>query len=140
MRALATRLPDELAYGAGNLGILASIAAYRDGEPWLDGLLELLDQNRRLLADLLADRLPAIGYVPPRASYLAWLDCTRLGLATEPARVFLRRGRVALRRGPEFGTLGAGWVRATIATSPEILTEIVDRMRAALDERYRRRR
>jgi cystathionine beta-lyase len=73
-----------------------------------------------------------VGYVPPRGTYLAWLDCSELGLPEEPARVFLDRGRVALRPGPDFGTLGRGWVRATIATAPEILTEIVERMRAAV--------
>jgi cystathionine beta-lyase len=132
LRALVRRLPEELVYGAGNLGVIASIAAYRDGGPWLDQLLVLVDRNRRLLADLLADRLPGVGYAPPQGTYLAWLDCTRLELHGEPAKVFLKKGRVALRRGPDFGSVGAGWVRATIATSPEILAEIVERMRAAL--------
>jgi len=67
-----------------------------------------------------------------RGTYLAWLDCTRLELGGEPAKVFLKKGRVALRRGPDFGSAGTGWVRATIATSPEILAEIVERMGAAL--------
>ena len=122
----------ELSFGAGHLGVIASIAAYRDGGPWLDELLVLLDHNRRLLADLLAERLPEVGYVPPQGTYLAWLDCTRLGLSTDPATLFLQRGRVALRRGPDFGSPGAGWARATIATHPDILGEIVDRMRTAL--------
>jgi cystathionine beta-lyase len=52
-------------------------------------------------------------------------------LGGEPAKVFLKKGRVALRRGSDFGSVGTGWVRATIATAPEILVEIVGRMRAA---------
>ena len=132
LRSLVHRLPEELVYGAGNLGVIASIAAYRDGGPWLDQLLVLVDRNRRLLGDLLADRLPEVGYVPPQGTYLAWLDCTRLELSGEPAKVFLTKGRVALRRGPDFGSIGTGWVRATIATAPAILVEIVERMRAAL--------
>jgi cystathionine beta-lyase len=132
LRALVRRLPEELVYGAGNLGVIASIAAYRDGGAWLDQLLVLVDRNRRLFADLLADRLPGVGYVPPQGTYLAWLDCAGLELTGEPAKVFLKKGRVALRRGPDFGSVGTGWVRATIATAPEILAEIVERMRAAL--------
>jgi cystathionine beta-lyase len=132
MRALVARLPEQLVFGAGNLGVIASIAAYRDGGPWLDELLLLIDRNRRLLADLLAERLPAVRYVPPQGTYLAWLDCRGLGLPEEPARVFLKRGRVALRPGPDFGAPGRGWVRVTIATAPEILAEIVDRMRSAV--------
>ena len=67
-----------------------------------------LDRNRRLLAALLATHLPAVGYVPPQASYLAWLDCTALGLGDDPAAYFLVHGRVALSRGLDFGTNGAG--------------------------------
>jgi cystathionine beta-lyase len=132
MREVVARLPAELSFGAGHLGVIASIAAYSDGAPWLDELLPMIDANRRLLAELLADRLPGVAYFPPQGTYLAWLDCTRLGLPQEPAKVFLQRGRVALRRGPDFGATGAGWARASIATHPDILTEIVDRMRAAL--------
>jgi len=128
MRVLTAGLPEDLAYGAGLLGVIASTAAYRDGGPWLDELLLMIDENRRLLADLLAQRLPEVVCAPPRATYLAWLDCTGLGLPGDPAKVFLEKGRVALRAGPDFGATGSGWVRLAIATAPEILTEIVDRM------------
>jgi hypothetical protein len=53
----------------------------------------------RLLAELLMTHLPAVGYVPPPASYLAWLDCTALGLGDDPAAHVLAHGRVALSRG-----------------------------------------
>lgn len=131
MARVAARLPEGMAFRAGNLGVIASIAAYREGEEWLDGLLALLDRNRALFGDLLAESLPNVEYVPPQATYLGWLDCSRLGLSADPARVFLERGRVALRPGQDFGGLGRGWVRVTLATAPEILTEIVERMAVA---------
>jgi cystathionine beta-lyase len=132
-RALVARLPEELTYRAANLGIIASIAAYREGGAWLDELLILLDRNRTQLVELIRERLPEIRYSPPQGTYLAWLDCTALDLPADPAQFFLERGRVALRPGPDFGSGGRGFVRVTIATSLEILTEIVDRMRAALE-------
>ena len=133
MRALISRLPDDIAFRAGNLGLIASRAAYEVGAPWLDQVLDLIDGNRRLMARLLAERIPEIGYVAPRGTYLAWLDCTRLELAVEPAEVFRKRGRVALGRGSAFGLQSRDFVRVTLATDPAILTEIVGRMRAALD-------
>ncbi|HYA00516.1 MAG TPA: aminotransferase class I/II-fold pyridoxal phosphate-dependent enzyme [Candidatus Binatia bacterium] len=132
MRELAGRIPEDHMYRAGNLGVVASAAAYRDGTPWLDQLILMLEANRLLLARLLAERLPQVVYAPQPATYLAWLDCAGLGLAEDPAAVFLRRGRVALRPGPDFGSGGAGWVRMTMATAPEILTEMVERMRSAI--------
>ncbi|KMS77132.1 cystathionine beta-lyase [Streptomyces viridochromogenes] len=127
------RLPEEVSHGPSHLGIIAHSAALRDGTAWLDALLAGLDDNRRLCADLLAEHLPAITYRPGEATYLAWLDCRALGLGDDPADVFLRRGRVALNSGIPFGTGGAGHVRLNLATSPELITEGVRRMAAALD-------
>lgn len=127
------RLPEEVGHGPSHVGVLAHTAALRDGTAWLDALLTGLDDNRRLLTELLAEHLPAITYRPGEATYLAWLDCRALGLGDDPADVFLHRGRVALNSGLPFGTGGAGHVRLNLATSPEIVEEAVRRMAAALD-------
>jgi len=112
------------------IGIAAATAAYTDGEPWLAELLEYLDGNRRLLAELLATELPGVGYRPPDATYLAWLDCTDLGLA-DPAGWFLEHARVAVNDGPPFGVGAQQWVRLNFATSRALLRRIVGQMGAA---------
>jgi cystathionine beta-lyase len=127
------RLPEEVGDGPSHVGVIAHTAALRDGTAWLDALLTGLDDNRRLLADLLAEHLPAIRHRPAEATYLAWLDCRALGLGHDPADAFLERGRVALNSGIPFGSGGAGHVRLNLATSPEVITEAVRRMAAALD-------
>ncbi|MBZ9641474.1 MalY/PatB family protein [Streptomyces sp. PSKA30] len=125
------RLPEEVSHGPSHLGVIAHTAALREGTAWLDAVLAGLDDNRRLLADLLAEHLPAVDYRPGEATYLAWLDCRALGLGDDPADVFLHRGRVALNSGIPFGAGGVGHVRLNLATSPEIITEAVRRMAAA---------
>ena len=125
---LAERLPLEVIYGTGHLGVIGAVAAYRDGGPWLDDVIAIIDGNRTLLADLLAEHLPRTGYVPPQASYLAWLDLRAYGLGDDPAAVIAERGRVALSSGPSYGTGGEGFARLNLATSPRILREIVRRM------------
>ncbi|MFC0007516.1 MalY/PatB family protein [Micromonospora siamensis] len=140
------RMPEEVGHGPSHLGILAHTAAFRAGEQWLDLLLDGLAANRALLAELLATHLPTVGYHRPEGTYLAWLDCTALGVATEhgdgpgvasdlagPARMFLDRARVALSSGHVFGTGGTGFVRLNFATSPDLLTEAVTRMGRAVD-------
>ncbi|MGW3121438.1 MalY/PatB family protein [Streptomyces sp. NPDC001107] len=126
------RLPEEVGHGPSHVGVIAHTAALTEGTAWLDALLSGLDDNRRLLTDLLAAHLPAIAHRPGEATYLAWLDCRGLGLGEDPARVFLERGRVALNSGIPFGTGGTGHVRLNLATSPELITEGVRRMAAAL--------
>ena len=126
------QLPAEVRSGPSHLGVIAHVAALRDGRAWLDSLLAGLDSNRSLLGELLAERLPSVAYREPEGSYLAWLDCRALGLADDPAAVFLERGRVAVNSGPQFGTGGAGHVRVNLATSPEILSDAVARMAASV--------
>lgn len=126
------RLPEEVGHGASHLGVIAHTAALRDGIAWLDALLAGLDENRRLLAALLAEHLPEIRHRPGRATFLAWLDCRGLGLGDDPAQAFLDRGRVALNSGLPFGEGGAGHVRLNIGTSPDLITEAVRRMTEAV--------
>lgn len=120
------RMPLEVTYGTGHLGVLASVAAYREGGPWLAHVIEILDSNRRLLRQLLDEHVPEARHVAPEASYLAWIDLP--GWGEDPAVRILRDARVALNRGPTFGLGGAGHVRMNLATSPAILTEIVRRI------------
>ena len=117
---------------ASHLGVHASVAALRHARDWLDAAVAQIDENSRLLADLLAARLPGARYRRPQASFLAWIDCRALELGDDPAAMFLSAGRVALSRGPDFGAQGAGFARLNIGTSPELLTEAVDRMASAL--------
>jgi cystathionine beta-lyase len=135
--AVLRSLPIEVVWRTGQFGMLASVAALsEESDAWLDSLLAALDENRRLLADLLAEHLPEARYRMPDAGYLAWVDLTGLGWGSNPAKQILRQAGVALHFGPAFGAEGAGHVRINIGTSPEILTEAIERIarvRAAAD-------
>lgn len=113
------------------LGVVAAIAAYDHGDPWLAALVERLDQQRTLLAELLAAHLPLARMRPLEATYLAWLDLRAYG-HDDPAAVCLSRGRVRLAAGHDYHPGSTGHARLNIATSPERLTEIVHRMASAL--------
>ncbi|MCV6966746.1 cystathionine beta-lyase [Mycobacterium intermedium] len=139
------RLPEEVGHGPSHLGILAHAEAFRSGGDWLDALLQGLDANRTLLAELTAEHLPGIRLLRPQGTYLAWLDCRALGIEEAkseglavvsdlagPARWFLDHARVALSSGHVFGTGGSGHVRVNFATSRAILTEAITRMGQAL--------
>jgi cystathionine beta-lyase len=131
-RDVVAGLPHSLGYGVSHLGAIAHMAAWRHGDEWIDSVNAAVASNAVLLGELLAERLPSVGYRPPQATYLAWLDCTALGLGDDPADVFLERGRVALNAGAAFGIGGAGHVRLNLAASRATLAEAVDRMAAAL--------
>jgi cystathionine beta-lyase len=127
-RTVTARIPMEVTFTTGHLGVIAAAAAYREGGPWLADVVGLLDAQRRLLADLLAAELPRARYRAPEASYLGWIDLSAYGLGDDPAAVILERGRVGLSPGATFGIQGRGFVRLNFATSPAILREIVSRI------------
>jgi len=124
-------LPVEVEWRTGQFGLLAAVAAFsEESDPWLDGLLRTLDHNRVLLEDLLAAKLPEARYRIPDAGYLAWIDLSALGWGDNPARRILKEAKVALHFGPAFGDVGRGHVRLNFGTSPEILTEAIERIAA----------
>jgi cystathionine beta-lyase len=132
VRAHLATLQTEIRDRIGQLGVIASMAAFADHSGWLDALLAHLDSNRLLLARLLASEFPGARWATPEATYLAWIDCSGLGLGADPAKQFLKRGRVALHRGLDFGAQGASFARLNFGTSSAILTEIVARMARAI--------
>lgn len=127
MSTVTDRLPVNVRYRVGHFGVIASIAAYTEGEAWLDDLVETLDSRRTLLAGLLANHLPSVRWAPPQATYLAWLDCRAFGSGAEPYEKFAAHG-VVTDPGPKFGSGGDGHVRLNMATSEQILTAAIERM------------
>ena len=120
-------------HGASNAGVVANIAAFRDGEEWLDEALGYLDDSRHLLAALLSRHLPQVRYRPPDGTYLAWLDCTAMNLPDSPGALVTDRAHITVMDGPAFGTGGAGSFRLNFATPQPILTEMVERISVALN-------
>ena len=117
----------------GLMGQTAALAAYRDGQPWLDAVLEYLEANRDFVAEFVREQLPGITMHPPEGTFLAWLDCRGAGLE-EPHQFFLDKARVALNDGAVFGQGGEGFVRLNFACPRSTLAEALGRMRDALLE------
>ena len=132
MDALLKKLPIAAHYRASILGAFATAKAFSDGEEWLGAVIRALDFNRYLLRDLLDKKIPEIKYQVPHCTYLAWLDVEALNLGRNPSQVLLDRGRVALSPGEAFSPSAFNFVRLNFATSPEILTEAVNRMVVAI--------
>jgi cystathionine beta-lyase len=120
------------AHGASSLGVVASVAAWTDGQEWLDGVIDYLDGNRRLLAELVAEKLPGVTYTMPEGTYLTWLDFSNTGLDGDLAEFFRERAQVATTAGSACGEVGKRSVRFNIAMPRPILVRAIDQMAAAI--------
>ena len=115
------------------IGLTAALAAYRDGQEWLDQALHYLEGNRDYLFDYVRDQLPMLQMVKPEGTYLAWLDCRDSGIQGNPCEFFLKEARVGLNDGATFGCGGDGFVRLNYACTWVLLTLALERMKSAIE-------
>ncbi|MCC7354231.1 MAG: PatB family C-S lyase [Anaerolineae bacterium] len=115
------------------LGYVAALAAYREGQSWLDEVLAYLTANRDYLVDFIQEHLSAIATTKPEGTYLAWLDCRNAGIPGNPFRFFLDQAKVALDDGARFGPGGEGFVRLNFGCPRATLAQALARMREAVE-------
>ncbi len=112
------------------LGLEASLAAFRDCADWRDEAISYLQGNRDYLVPAVAERLPGVSMVAPEGTYLAWLDCSGLGLA-DPQAYFLEQAGVAFSAGSDFGAPYSQFVRLNFGCTRKTLHEAIDRLAAS---------
>jgi cystathionine beta-lyase len=132
MNSMLANLAPAMHCRASLLGGFATAVAFADSGVWLDTVIAQLDHNRHLIKELLAEKLPTVRYHIPQNSYLAWLDVESLNLGEDPSITLIEKGRVAFNPGHAFGKQCNQYVRLNFATSPEIITEAIDRIARAV--------
>jgi cystathionine beta-lyase len=115
------------------MGMNAAIAAYRDGQEWLDQVLGYMESNRDYLAEYIKNQVPQINMVKPEGTYLAWLDCRQAGIQGNPCEFFIKEARVGFNDGATFGKGGEGFVRLNFACTRAVLTQALGQMKSALE-------
>ncbi|HUZ21026.1 MAG TPA: aminotransferase class I/II-fold pyridoxal phosphate-dependent enzyme [Acidimicrobiales bacterium] len=131
LRERFAAFPPHLRGSPSSLGLLATLAAYEAGGPWLEDLIAYLARQRALVAGRVA-AWRGVAHVPPEGTYLAWLDMRGTGLGDAPAAVLQREAGVALQPGGWFGPAGRGHARLNFATPRPVLAEALDLLEEAL--------
>lgn len=130
-------------FNAGRLGLVDSVnvlgleatrAAYSACADWLREVNAYLQANRDYLAEAVRTRLPGVVMHLPQSTYLAWLDCSALGLE-DPYQFFLDSAKVGLSAGREFGPGCQQFVRLNFGCPRALLEEGIARMERSLRER-----
>lgn len=112
---------------------IAIIAAFTKGEEWRRQLISYIEGNILFLEDYLSRNIPQIKPIRPQATFLVWLDCSRLGLDHERlVDLFVNKAHLALNDGEMFGLGGEGFMRLNVGTPRALLCKALDQLTEAV--------
>lgn len=115
------------------LSAVGAEAAYRNGERWLDEMLEYVQDNLEFVNRYLKENMPEVVAIKPQASFLLWLDFRRLGLDQQQLMdLLLDKAHVALNDGSMFGAEGTGFMRLNVGTPRCVLRDALDHIARAV--------
>lgn len=119
---------------SGTLGLVACQAAYTGGEAWLEALKTYLWDNMTFLRQTLAETLPQLRLVEPEGTYLAWIDCSGLGLDDAALQSFIvQKAKLWLDSGALFGAQDAQFQRINVACPRATLAQALEQLRTAVE-------
>lgn len=115
------------------LGIIATKAAYNGGEAWFDACRAYIQENLAYVRAFLKENLPQIRLVEPESTYVAWLDCTDLGLnKAQLDDLILNKARIWLDTGSIFGEASALFQRVVLACPRSTVVKAMERLSGAV--------
>lgn len=114
---------------------VAMEAAYREGEEWLEQLLEYISDNFNFIKEYCETNIPKIKPNIPDATYLVWLDCRELGFTNEELRNFMiNNAKIGLNEGCSFGRSLTGYMRLNAACPRITLERALEQLKEAVDK------
>lgn len=112
---------------------IATIAAFKNGEPWRKEMIAYIEKNVEFVEDYLKQHLPEIKPWRPEASFLIWLDCRALKLTHEQLiDLFVNKAKLALNDGEMFGKEGAGFMRLNIGCPRQTIEKALKQLEVAI--------
>ncbi|MBO7402983.1 MAG: pyridoxal phosphate-dependent aminotransferase [Lachnospiraceae bacterium] len=112
----------------------APIAAFNEGGEWLDEAREYLFENRRIAEKFVEEEIPQIRAVKGDATYLVWLDISKLGVESTEFAAFLRKETgLYLSAGSVYGDAGKHFLRMNVACPRVTLEDGLERLRRGVE-------
>ncbi|MGI9452249.1 MAG: aminotransferase class I/II-fold pyridoxal phosphate-dependent enzyme, partial [Geminicoccaceae bacterium] len=118
-----------------SFGMIATEAAWRTGDAWLDSLLPYLMENRDIFDERIQAAAPGARSMRLDATYLAWIDFSGTNLSPKEVAARVKEGaRIFASPGEQFGPGGETWLRFNVATPRPILDEALKRLEDAFED------
>lgn len=114
-------------------GLTAVIAAYTEGEEWLDQAREYIDGNIRFIEAFVKERLPKAEVIDCQGTYLVWLNLGAYCPDEKALELLMHKtAKVALDEGYIFGEEGVGYERINVAAPRSVVEECMKRIERAV--------
>ena len=111
-------------------GVIATVAAYNEGEEWLTCLLAYLEGNYQCMSEFVAGYLPDFPITKLEGTYLVWMDCRILRKSSdELEQLLLTENKLWLNAGTMYGEEGEGFMRWNIACPRSMLIKGLEKFR-----------
>jgi Bifunctional PLP-dependent enzyme with beta-cystathionase and maltose regulon repressor activities len=118
-------------------GYKACEIAYNECEEWLEELIKVLEENKKLVENFMEKNLPEIKIINLEGTYLQWLDFRGLEKDYLALEKFMQvEAQLFLDEGYIFGTEGQGFERINIACPKKVLEEALYRLLEAVKKCY----
>ena len=109
-------------------GVAATIAAYNEGEEWLNQLVDYLHGNYEAMAEFCRRELAEFPITRLEGTYLVWMDCSSLGMSSDALEhALLDDARLWLNAGTMYGAEGEGYMRWNIACPRSVMLDGLNR-------------
>ncbi len=125
VRALIDRaINDNEVCDVNPFGVLATEAAYNDGEEWLKQLIDYIWGNYQYMRTYCQEHLSSFPIIDLEGTYLVWMDCRKLKLSSHELECSLiDEEKLWLNAGTMYGAEGDGFMRWNIACPRATLVE-----------------
>lgn len=115
------------------LGLVATEAAYRDGEEWYQALMKYIKGNIEFVKEYVNQNLKDVKMIDSEGTYLVWLDFRDTEIdADELDRKIIYDAKLWLDSGKIFGDTGKGFQRINVACPRVTLKEALERLKSIL--------
>lgn len=114
--------------------LIATMAAYEQGEEWLNQLLAYISDNMKFIREYCEKNIPVLKPSSPEATYLCWIDARGLNMTDEELLKFtVEKAGVAFGKGCDFGHGGSGFLRLNAATPRSVIKKALEQLKVAVD-------
>ena len=113
---------------------VGAVAAFNQGEQWLDQLRAYISENRKITENFVKEEIPGMSVVKSEATYLLWLDISKIGKSREVAPFIREKTGLFLTEGAHYGQCGDGFLRMNIACPKTTLYDGLNRLKKGIEE------